>query len=206
MSALVVGLTGQTGSGKTTVCDVFGRKGFAVINADLTARKVVEKGKPCLTRIAESFGSDILQCDGTLNRRKLGSIVFNDKSKLEMLNSIIYPFITQDIKANIKCFEQEGKSLILLDAPTLFESGADKMCSVIVSVTAKDDIRLKRIMSRDDITEQQAKARMASQHTEEFFRDNSDFVIDNSGELEKLYKQAEIIAEKIINGGKNNEQ
>ena len=206
MSALVVGLTGQTGSGKTTVCQVFECKGFAVINADLTARKVVEKGKPCLTIIAESFGDDIIKSDGTLDRKKLGGIVFNDKSKLEMLNSIIYPFITQDIKANIKRFEQEGKSPILLDAPTLFESGADKMCSVIVSVTAKDDIRLKRIMSRDDITEQQAKARMASQHTEEFFRDNSDFVIDNSGELEKLYKQAEIIAEKIINGGKNNEQ
>ena len=199
--SIVIGLTGQTGSGKTTVCEVFERKGFAVINADLTARKVVEKGKPCLTEIAKTFGSDILQSDGTLDRRKLGGIVFNDKSKLELLNNIIYPYITEDIKADIKRFEQQGKRLILLDAPTLFESGADKLCGVIVSVTADDDIRLGRIMSRDGITEEQAKARMASQHTEEFFRNNSDFVIDNSGEVEKLYKQAEIIADKIINGG-----
>ena len=199
--SIVIGLTGQTGSGKTTVCEVFERKGFAVINADLTARKVVEKGKPCLTEIAKTFGSDILQSGGTLDRRKLGGIVFNDKSKLELLNNIIYPYITEDIKADIKRFEQQGKRLILLDAPTLFESGADKLCGVIVSVTADDDIRLGRIMSRDGITEEQAKARMASQHTEEFFRNNSDFVIDNSGEVEKLYKQAEIIADKIINGG-----
>ena len=201
MSALVVGLTGQTGSGKTTVCEVFADKGFAVINADLTARKVVEKGKPCLKEIASAFGNDIIKSDGTLDRRKLGGIVFNDKEKLEMLNSIIYPFITEDIKSDIKRFEKQGKRLMLLDAPTLFESGADKMCGVIVSVTAKDAIRLKRIMSRDGISQEQAKARMASQHTEGFFRDNSDFVIDNSGELEMLYKQAEIIAEKIINGG-----
>ncbi|MDE6539939.1 MAG: dephospho-CoA kinase, partial [Ruminococcus sp.] len=89
--AVVVGLTGQTGAGKSTVSAVFWKNGFGVINADIVARQVVEKGKPCLSEIKDFFGSEIIDGTGNLDRKKLAGIVFTDKAKLETLNSITYP-------------------------------------------------------------------------------------------------------------------
>ena len=201
MKPVVIGLTGQTGAGKTTVCKVFEEKGFGIINADLVSRKVVEKGSACLGELAAAFGNGILLPDGTLHRKKLGSIVFTHREKLTLLNSIIYPYITEEIKKEIAALAAEGREYILLDAPTLFESATDSLCQVIVAVTAEESLRLERIMRRDGISREMAKARMASQHSEEFFGNNSDFVISNSGDVIYLYKQAEKTVEKIINGG-----
>ncbi|WP_366925670.1 dephospho-CoA kinase [uncultured Ruminococcus sp.] len=92
------------------------KKGFGIINADITARKVVEKGKPCLKKIADAFGNDILQSAGALDRKKLGGIVFKDKEKLTLLNSVIYPYIIEDMKADIKRLSAEGKEYIVLDS------------------------------------------------------------------------------------------
>lgn len=194
---MVVGLTGQTGSGKTTVCDVFSSNGFSVINADMIARKVVEKGKPCLEDIRDFFGSDVISIDGTLDRKKLASMVFTDKSRLEILNSITYPYITSEILRTIKSFSGEGKKLILLDAPTLFESRADDFCELIISVISRDDLRKSRIMERDGITEEEAVNRMNSQLEEEFFRNNSDFIIKNNSDVLNLYYVAKEVSDKI---------
>ena len=194
---MVVGLTGQTGSGKTTVCDVFSSNGFSVINADMIARKVVEKGKPCLEDISDFFGSDVISIDGTLDRKKLASMVFTDKSQLEILNSITYPYITSEILRTIKRFSSEGRKLILLDAPTLFESRADDFCELIISVISRDDLRKARIMERDGITEEEAVNRMNSQLEEEFFRNNSDFIIKNNSDALNLYYVAKEVSDKI---------
>ncbi len=194
---MVVGLTGQTGSGKTTVCDVFSSNGFSVINADMIARKVVEKGKPCLEDIRDFFGSDVISIDGTLDRKKLASMVFTDKSRLEILNSITYPYITSEILRTIKRFSNEGRKLILLDAPTLFESRADDFCELIISVISRDDLRKARIMERDGITEEEAVNRMNSQLEEEFFRNNSDFIIKNNSDALNLYYVAKEVSDKI---------
>lgn len=194
---MVVGLTGQTGSGKTTVCDVFSSNGFSVINADMIARKVVEKGKPCLEDIRDFFGSEVISIDGTLDRKKLASKVFTDKSQLEILNSITYPYITSEILRTIKRFSGEGKKLILLDAPTLFESRADDFCELIISVISRDDLRKSRIMERDGITEEEAVNRMNSQLEEEFFRNNSDFIIKNNSDVLNLYYVAKEVSDKI---------
>ncbi len=194
---MVVGLTGQTGSGKTTVCDVFSSNGFSVINADMIARMVVEKGKPCLEDIRDFFGSDVISIDGTLDRKKLASMVFTDKSQLEILNSITYPYITSEILRTIKRFSSEGRKLILLDAPTLFESRADDFCELIISVISRDDLRKARIMERDGITEEEAVNRMNSQLEEEFFRNNSDFIIKNNSDALNLYYVAKEVSDKI---------
>ena len=194
---LVVGLTGQTGAGKTSVCKIFSDKNFSVINADHISRLVVEKGRPCLDEISKYFGNDILNADGTLDRSKLGQIVFTDKDKLELLNSIIYPYITAEILKLIKEFSSEGRQLILLDAPTLFESHSDDFCEVIVSVIADENIRLKRIMKRDNISAEAAQNRINSQLNEEFFLKNSDYIIENNGSMNKLYESAETVADKI---------
>ncbi|MDE6666257.1 MAG: dephospho-CoA kinase, partial [Ruminococcus sp.] len=129
----IVGLTGQTGAGKSTVSKVFASNGFAVINADIVARKVVEKGTKCLAEIEEFFGNDVIDHDGNLDRKKLAGIVFSDKAKLETLNTITYPYITGEILRQINEFAERDEKLILLDAPTLFESMADYFCEIIIS-------------------------------------------------------------------------
>lgn len=202
MKPCIIGLTGQTGSGKTTVSKVFEQKGMAVINADMVAREVVQKGKPCLLKIKEAFGEDILLSGGELDRKKLGNIVFNHKSKLELLNSIIYPYIIREIEDRIKAFEQSKKNYILLDAPTLFESGADSLCSLIVSVTADTKTRIDRIVKRDGITFDQAVSRINSQHSRDFFIEHSDYVLENNGTIDDFYRQAEITADKIMTNQK----
>ncbi|MGN0620462.1 MAG: dephospho-CoA kinase [Porcipelethomonas sp.] len=194
---MVVGLTGQTGSGKTTVCDVFINNGFSVINADMIARDVMGPGRPCLKDIEEFFGADVILGDGSLDRRLLASIVFTDKSKLELLNSITYPYITSEILKTIKKLSGDGKKLILLDAPTLFESRADDFCELIISVISRDDLRKLRIMKRDGITEEEALNRMSSQLQEDFFRNNSDFIIKNNSDEENLYDVAKEVSDKI---------
>ena len=113
---MIVGLTGQTGAGKSTVSRVFSENGYVVIDADHISRVVVEKGTDCLRELVEIFGKGILNPDETLNRKALAGIVFTDKTKLEMLNSIIYPYITTEILSRIKQYSDKGNRLILLDA------------------------------------------------------------------------------------------
>ncbi len=205
-SVFTVGLTGQTGAGKTSVSEVFSRKGFKVINADKISRNVVEKGKPCLKELQSFFGNNIINADETLNRSKLAEIVFSDKNKLNLLNSIIYPYITDEILETIKKYSNSGDRLILLDAPTLFESKADNFCDIIVSVVSNKNNRLKRIMKRDNITKETAENRMNSQLEEEFFRKNSDYIIENNGSEQEFHRYAEKTANKIkdyLNNKKN---
>ncbi|HHX57745.1 MAG TPA: dephospho-CoA kinase [Clostridiales bacterium] len=194
---MVVGLTGQTGAGKTTVCGAFESNGFTVINADLIAREVMRKGLPCLVELADCFSEKILTDNGELDRKYLSSIVFNDKCKLEQLNSICYPYITSEILNQIKNNSDDGKKLILLDAPTLFESRADDFCELIISVVAKQEIRLERIMKRDGLSESEAKNRIDSQLDEAFFKQNSDFIIKNNKGLDNLSAVAKEVSDKI---------
>ena len=195
--ARVIGLTGQSGAGKTTVSRVFSQNGFAVIDADIISREVTEKGQPCLTELSEAFGSDIINSDGTLNRKRLGSIVFSDREKLRQLNGIIYPYIIYRIISRIDELSEEGRELILLDAPTLFEANADDLCDLIISVTADESIRMSRIIARDNITPEAAKKRFESQYSEHFFVNHSDFVIINNKTPDILAAKAEEVAGKI---------
>ncbi len=194
---MVVGLTGQTGSGKTTACRIFRENGFAIINADEIARNIVEPDSVCLKEIADCFGVQVINQDRSLNRKKLADIVFNDGIKLELLNSILYPYITSDILRLIRINSSEGKKLILLDAPTLFESRADDFCEIIISVIADENIRLNRIMNRDSLTEEQAMSRIYSQHSQKFFVDNSDFIIKNNDDMCKLDEIVKELSDKI---------
>ena len=130
MKKTVVGLTGQSGAGKTTISDAFRENGFEIINCDIVAREVTKAGSECCKKLAKIF-PDCFDDGFALDRRKLGEIVFSDKARLQMLNDTIYPFINKLIDEKINATESE---FVLLDAPTLFEAGADKLCSVIVSV------------------------------------------------------------------------
>ena len=196
----IVGLTGMSGAGKTTACDVFRAEGFGVINCDETARYVVEPGRPALSAIAGRFGTDMLLGDGSLDRRKLGSLVFSDSKALEALNGIIYPFITYRIINDICSYAVSDMKHILLDAPTLFESGADRLCDTIVCVTADRRLCAERIMKRDGITRGQAEDRLGSQHDAKFYISRSQYSIVNSGERAEFERELRCTAQKIRGG------
>ncbi|MBQ8687746.1 MAG: dephospho-CoA kinase [Ruminococcus sp.] len=195
---MVVGLTGQTGAGKSTVSKVFLQNGFVLIDADRISRLVVQRGSKCLAEIQDCFPAEVITPEGELNRRALASIVFSDKVKKEMLNSIMYPYIMGHILQEIHRYAENGQKLILLDAPTLFESRADDFCELIISVIAHEPLRLVRIMERDSLTEEQAQARIDSQLPEAFFIGHSDFIIKNNKDRMNLYVVASEVAEKVV--------
>ena len=131
------------------------------------------------------FG-DILLEDGTLDRKKLAEIVFSDSDKLSIYENIIFPYIISSIKEKIDMYKKEMYNYILLDAPTLFESKANKLCDIIVSVIADRKIRLERILKRDLITLCEAESRLNSQKNDDFYTGKSDYVIKNNGSLSEL--------------------
>lgn len=194
---IVIGLTGQTGSGKSTVCSAFSDCGFEIINCDLVARAVTTDGSECCKTLSKLF-PECFDDKLHLDRKALGEIVFNDKAQLEALNAAIFPFINREIDSRITKAAASGKRLILLDAPTLFEAGADKLCQMIISCVADRELRLQRIMTRDGLDTAQAESRIGSQHTEEFFRRVSDMIIENNGSLQSLSRAARFAAD-IIN-------
>ena len=130
MDKVIIGLTGQSGAGKSTVSHLFERDGFFIINADKVSREVTAR-PDVLKMLENNFGESIILDDGTLNRRKLAGIVFSDKEKLQLLNSVMFPIVTKEIANKI---EETDCRYFLLDAPQLFESGANKLCNKIVSV------------------------------------------------------------------------
>ena len=182
----VIGLTGQTGAGKSTVSALLRGRGIPVIDADEVSREVVAGGGSCLADLALAFSISILHADGTLNRRRLASMVFGDAKKLAKLNSIIFPYIREKIGEKIEALDRQGERMVLLDAPTLFESGADAICDKIVVVTAPERLRLDRIMIRDRLTDEEARKRMSAQQDDAFYTSRADYVIKNAGEESEL--------------------
>lgn len=195
---MVIGLTGQTGAGKSTVSKVFVQNGFRLIDADAISRHVVARGSHCLADLQECFTDAILTPDGELDRKVMASIAFSDHRKLEMLNTIMYPYIVGEILRMIHRFSQQNHKLILLDAPMLFESRADDFCDLIISVVAKPELRMQRIMERDHISEKAAQQRMEMQLTEEFFRLHSDTVLENNSSFSELWDAAQELSAKLI--------
>ncbi len=179
----IIGLTGGSGAGKSTVSKLFCSLGAHTVDGDVVARRVVEKGKPALIEITEVFGTGVLQPDGSLNRAALAKIVFSDPADLHKLNRITHKYISEEIMHEIERFE---KTVFVIDAAALFESGLDAICDVTVCVTADEEIRLGRIMARDGLTKERAKARIQAQKSEAFYREKCDFEIRNNGDQAAL--------------------
>lgn len=176
----------MSGAGKSTACNVFKSEGFDVIDCDLICRRIVEKGKPCLSEIAKVFGPAVLKEDGSLDRAETGRIIFSDEEKRRLLNGIMYPYVSYII---INTIVKMDKGFVVLDAPTLFESGIDSICDSIVSIVAEKQVLLSRIEIRDSISREQAENRLASQHDIEFFSDRSDHLIKNNGSSEEFFSE-----------------
>ena len=186
----VIGVTGPTGAGKSVVCKRLGDwKGITVIDCDRVARDVVRRGQRCLLDLAVEFSSAIIDKNGELNRRRLAGIVFRDRKKLRRMEGIMYPYILDRIRAETAAREAAGDRAVFLDAPTLYQSGADALCEKVAAVLAPEKDRLRRIMERDALSEEEARARMMSQPGDEFFEKRADYILRNTGETSALRLQ-----------------
>jgi len=196
----VLGLTGPSGAGKSTACALIRKLGYKgdtlrFIDADMVSRQVVEPESPCLEQLARVFGREILLPDGALNRRKLGNMVFGNPEQVNKLNQSIFPYILEEIQRQINAYAlEDGVNGIILDAPTLFESGADCLCSLTAAVLAPRETRIERIYQRDGISRGAAVKRIDSQHTDGYYKMRADFVLVNGARKNKLESDVQKMA------------
>ena len=183
---LVIGLTGPSGAGKSEVADLLHRNGLSVIDADAVYHALLLPPSPCLDELCARFGTEILNTDGTLNRPYLGSIVFSNPEALADLNAIAHRYVMDEIRAVLRGYERLGTRAVVIDAPQLFEAGADALCDTVVSVLAARETRIGRIMERDGIDREGATRRIDAQKSDVFFREHSDHVIENDGARDAL--------------------
>ncbi|MGV9598891.1 dephospho-CoA kinase [Streptosporangium sandarakinum] len=186
---LKVGLTGGIGSGKSEVSRRLAALGAVVIDADRIAREVVEPGTEGLARVVEAFGAGILRADGTLDRPKLGSIVFSDPEKLAVLNGIVHPLVGARV-AELQD-RADADAIVVYDVPLLAENGLAPMYDVVVVVDAADDVRIARLVELRGMARQDAEARIAAQASREDRLKVADIVVPNEGSLEELAARVE---------------
>ena len=201
--AIIVGLTGQTGAGKSTVAAMLERFGYSIVDADKVARLVTGKGSPVMKLLTDAFGEDIVDEDGSLRRDLLAARAFSSPENTRKLNDITHPEICRLIMKTVEGRFFMGYEGVIVDAPQLFESGLASKCTLVLSVTAREDIRLRRIMERDGVSEAEARLRMQAQLPESFFREHSDIILENNGTPESLHEQvtqAARIIEDVISG------
>ncbi|MBP3384006.1 MAG: dephospho-CoA kinase [Firmicutes bacterium] len=193
----IIGLTGGIGTGKSTVSRYLSEQNFAIVDADLISRQVVEPGMPLLDELEAAFGSDIINEDGSLNRKGLAAIVFNDVEKRKLMDSIMHKEILAEMRRVMEDFQQQGTHQgIIIDAPLLFEIGLEKWCGQVWLVTADMDLRIERVCARDDAKPEEVEARIRNQMSDDEKKKLSDEILDNSGTLEELHKQISELLQK----------
>ncbi|OMD85155.1 MULTISPECIES: dephospho-CoA kinase [Paenibacillus] len=195
---MIIGLTGGIASGKSTVSALLVNKGARLVDADVIAREVMLPGHEVLAAAAKQFGKEILFTDGTLNRAKLGEIVFQDPVALQTLNNLTHPAIRQEIKDRMYSMEQEEpKRLIIVDIPLLFESGLETLFHEIVVVYVPREMQIARLMERNRLSLEEAEARLNAQMDIEQKRNKADYIIDNSGDLAYTEQQVAVFWDRL---------
>ena len=187
----VIGITGGISSGKSTVCKTIIELGYPVIDSDLISKELSKKGNACYNAIVLAFGYDILLDDLEIDRKKLSSIIFNDKSKKELLNSVTHPLILNEINKNILLYD----GIVFVDIPLLYEANMEFLCDKVVCVYLDKNTQIKRLIARDKIDKDYALAKINSQMDLEKKKDLADYLIDTS----KSFSDTKENTIKIIN-------
>lgn len=187
--ALVIGLTGGIATGKSTVSEMFKEMDIPVVDADVISREVVEPGELAYEKIVDTFGEEVLHPDGTLNRKKLGSIVFGDEQKRKQLNEIVHPEVRKKMISERDRYVQEGHPIVVLDIPLLFESKLTHFVDKTLLIYVDEDIQLKRLMNRDQSTKEEALQRINAQFPISKKLELADAVIYNNGTIEETKEQ-----------------
>ncbi|EKM55251.1 uncharacterized protein PHACADRAFT_255724 [Phanerochaete carnosa HHB-10118-sp] len=194
---LVIGLTGGIATGKSTVSKQLQSFGLPVVDADVIAREVVEPGTPALAKIVKHFGEGVLLPDGHLDRQKLGAIVFNDEAQRLALNKIVHPAVWKAIALGVASHWLKGKKICILDVPLLIEGGMWKWVAKVVVVYCSPELQLQRLMKRDGSTLEAASARLNAQLSITEKVQCADHVVDNSGSMQDLDEQVDILVRKL---------
>jgi dephospho-CoA kinase len=194
---LRVGLTGSIGVGKSFVASVFAELGCHVLDADATARDVVVPNSAGLTSVVREFGRDILQLDGTLDRAKLGALVFADAEKRQTLNSILHPYIIAEQDKQLRAWEAEDPDgIAIVDAALMIESGGAKRFDKLIVVHCRPDVQIDRLIARNSLSREQAEQRVGAQMSQEEKKKFADYLIDTSEGFDSARRRtAEVFGE-----------
>jgi dephospho-CoA kinase len=195
---LKVGLTGSIAVGKSFVLGVLAELGCRVLDADKTARETVALGSPGLSAVVQAFGKEVLQADGTLDRTKLGEVVFGDENQRQRLNAILHPFIIDAQDAQIRRWEQDDPNgVAVVDAALMIESGGYQRFDKLIVAHCRPEVQLERLMSRDGLTHEEAQKRIAAQMPQEEKKRHADYLIDTSDGFESARVQTEAIYREL---------
>ncbi|MFR2270407.1 MAG: dephospho-CoA kinase [Clostridium sp.] len=185
---LVLGLTGNIGCGKSSVSTIFMENNIKVVDADIVARQIFDD-KNLLNEVFSTFGKSIRNQDGSLNRRALGNIVFNDDEKLILLNNLTHPKIKQKILSKVEEYKNQGEKIVVIDAALLIEDDYIPYIQKLILITCRKEIQINRIIARDNCTKEEAISRINSQMSQEEKVKFADYIIDNSNSFEELQKK-----------------
>ena len=191
---IVVGLTGGIGSGKSSVSEIFEGLGVKVVDADVASRKPVMKGQPALKKIAEKFGSNILNSEGELDRRKLREIIFKESSAKDWLENLLHPLIHQIL---IDDLATASSKYAILVSPLLFETNQKDLCSKTIVVDTSEDNQIDRTTKRDNVEASQIKSIIDSQIDRNSRNELADIIISNDGSLQELEEKVKKIHQDL---------
>lgn len=194
----VYGLTGGIGSGKSTVAELLEEYGIPVVSADELSRVVVAPGSEGLTAVVEAFGQDVVDDKGELDRRRMADIVFGNADRRRELEAILHPRIRDRFEQVLDALEKAGHEVAVYEVPLLFERNLQGDMKAVILVTAPTDVRVGRVRSRDDVTETEVRARIATQMDEDQKRRRADYIIENDGSLDDLRREVEFLLARFL--------
>lgn len=186
---MIIGLTGGIATGKSKVAGFLMKQGLPVVDADKVAREVVEPGEKAYSQIIDHFGTEVLEKDGSINRKELGRIIFSNQEKRELLNQIVHPAVRQRMIEKKEILQKQGHHHIVFDIPLLVESKLQHMVDLVVLVYTDPASQIKRLMERDNQGAEDAESRIASQMPIDEKKQHADEVIDNSGSEDETKEQ-----------------
>ena len=194
---MIIGITGNSGSGKTTICSELLKKldNSILIDADSTVKNMQKEGQSYYIEIVKSFGKSILNEDKTINRKKLGQIVFSNPKEKEKLDNLTRMYVVFEMNKKIE--ENENKKYVLVDAPLLLEFNIDALCDITIFIDIDEEKKIERICKRDGISKEEAKARISSQNGAEIFTNRIDYVVTNENVDETVSNILEILRKRV---------
>lgn len=198
---IVIGITGPTGAGKTTALNELKKLGGCILDADVVYHCLLEESESLQRELTERFGP-LTGLDGRFDRKKLGGVVFHDPAALADLNAIAHRYVVEEIRRQLSAAQEERCPVAAIDAIGLFESGADKLCQTTLAITAPSEIRIKRIMDREGISEEYARSRVNAQKPDEFYTSRCEHTLVNDcASAEAFAQRARDLFVRILGAG-----